>query len=110
MNKFDITIVSPKGLCSQPLPNLLVQLPSEGYEHLHEDLHGEEMCSAESDEWPLAFDGYSTYRGDDVGVVLHAPANTNISLVFKLKFSYTNNEAEYEALIIRLTFTIDMGI
>lgn len=33
-----------------------------------------------------------------------------VSLSFKLKFPYSSTEAEYEALIIRLIFTLQMGV
>lgn len=42
--------------------------------------------------------------------MLYAPSGTNISVAFKLEFSCTNNEAKYEALIIGLTTTLNMGI
>lgn len=34
----------------------------------------------------------------------------NISLAFKLEFSYTNNEVEYAALVTGLTIALNMGI
>lgn len=45
-----------------------------------------------------------------MGVVLCAPNGDSTSLIYKLSFSCSNNEAEYEALIIGLTSTIKVGI
>lgn len=42
LNKFDITIVAPKGLRSQALSDILAQLTSGGSEPLYKDLPGHE--------------------------------------------------------------------
>lgn len=102
MNEFDIAVVSLKGLCIQALSDLLEQFPSESYEPWHEDLPNEEICSVETEEWRLTFDGSSTHQGGGVELKLYAPNFVEVSLAFKLEFFCTNNEAEYEALVIGL--------
>lgn len=42
------------------------------------------------------------------GIVLYAPDGNNLSLPFKLKFPYSNNEVEYEALITRFISALQM--
>lgn len=88
----------------------MAKFPSVKHEHLHEDLPDKEICSLETEEWRLAFDGSSTHHGGCIGVLFYALNGTNISFPFKLEFFCTNNEAEYEALFIRLISTPKMGI
>lgn len=98
---------------------LLAQFPFEEYELLHEYVPGEEVCSINANEWRFTFngssthrftfDGSSTYQGSSVKVVLLAPEGTIISFAFTLEFPYTNNEVEYEALVMRLTSALRMG-
>ena len=41
--------------------------------------------------------------------MLTSPEGHEIPLAFKLDFPYTNNEAEYEALLLRLIFAQEVG-
>jgi ribonuclease HI len=58
----------------------------------------------------MLFDGASSEDGFGAGVVLVSPAQETISLSYKLEFEATNNVAEYEALVLGLRATKDMGI
>jgi ribonuclease HI len=58
----------------------------------------------------MFFDGASSREGVGAGVVLVSLVQEIISLSFKLEFETTNNVAEYEALILGLRDTKDMGI
>ncbi|KAM5583914.1 hypothetical protein ABKV19_003674, partial [Rosa sericea] len=52
--------------------------------------------------WILFFDGSRTETLAGAGVVLENPAGDRFSYSFQLEFRCTNNQAEYEALIIGL--------
>jgi hypothetical protein len=60
--------------------------------------------------WKIFFDGASSREGAGAGVVLVSPAQENISLSYKLEFKTTNHVEEYEALVLGLRDTKEMGI
>ncbi|XP_024200480.1 uncharacterized protein LOC112203790 [Rosa chinensis] len=60
--------------------------------------------------WVLYFDGSRTDTLAGAGVVLENPAGDRFSYSFQLEFQCTNNQAEYEALIIGLEVLLEMGI
>ena len=50
--------------------------------------------------WELYVDGATNQRGSGVGLVLVSPEKITIEKSLRLNFSATNNEAEYEALLM----------
>jgi ribonuclease HI len=60
--------------------------------------------------WKMFFDGASSSEGTGAGVVFVMPCQETISLSYKLEFEATNNVAEYEALVMGLRVTKEMGI
>ncbi|XP_040372982.1 uncharacterized protein LOC112194544 [Rosa chinensis] len=60
--------------------------------------------------WVLYFDGSRTDTLAGAGIVLENPAGDRFSYSFQLEFQCTNNQAEYEALIIGLEVLLEMGI
>lgn len=71
---------------------------------MHAELLGEEVCSTDTNEWHLTFNGSSTHREGG------APNSTSISVAYKLDFPYTNNGNVYEAFVIGLAFALKKGI
>ncbi|XP_059630097.1 uncharacterized protein LOC132273081 [Cornus florida] len=59
--------------------------------------------------WILIFDGSSTADGAGAGIVIISPAGRKASFSFFLDFKCSNNQAEYEALIIGLEILIEMA-
>ena len=72
--------------------------------------HKIENLDPENQIWKLFFDGSSSREGSGVGVVLISPTYQVISLSYKLEFETINNIAEFEALILGLKVTIEMGV
>ncbi|XP_027067504.1 uncharacterized protein [Coffea arabica] len=60
--------------------------------------------------WRLFFDGASNSFGTGIGVVLVSPEGKQYPTTTKLRFSCTNNMAEYEACIFGLKMALDMEI
>ncbi|XP_040361882.1 uncharacterized protein LOC121049261 [Rosa chinensis] len=60
--------------------------------------------------WVLFFDGSCTETLSGAGVVLENPAGYRFSYSFQLEFKCTNNQAEYEALIIGLEVLLELGV
>ena len=50
--------------------------------------------------WEVYVDGASNYKGSEIGLVLISPEKVIIKKSLRLDFSATNNEAEYETLLI----------
>ena len=50
--------------------------------------------------WRVYVDGAANQRGSGVGLVLVSPKKITIEKSLRLDFSATNNEAEYEALLV----------
>ncbi|XP_024196774.1 uncharacterized protein LOC112200008 [Rosa chinensis] len=60
--------------------------------------------------WVLYFDGSRTDTLAGAGIALENSAGDHFSYSFQLEFQCTNNQAEYEALIIGLEVLLEMGI
>ena len=59
--------------------------------------------------WRVYVDGATNYRGSGVGLVLISPERITIEKSLGLDFSATNNEAEYETLLVGMTMVQKMG-
>ena len=59
--------------------------------------------------WEVYVDGASNQKGSEVGLVLISPENVIIEKSLRLDFSTTNNEVEYEALLIGMAMVQRMG-
>ena len=63
----------------------------------------------EEQDWSMHFDGSSTFQGGGIGVVLKSPEEEHM-FASKLRFPCSNNEAEYEALLVGLKAAKRLGI
>ena len=59
--------------------------------------------------WKVYVDGVANHRGSGVGLVLISPERIIIEKFLRLGFSTTNNEVEYEALLVGMTMIQKMG-
>ena len=59
--------------------------------------------------WEVYVDGVSNQKGLRVGLVLISPEKVIVEKSLRLDFSATNNEAEYEALMMGMTMVQRMG-
>ena len=59
--------------------------------------------------WKVYVDSVANQRGSGVGLVLESPEKTIIEKSLRLRFSATNNEAEYEALLQGMAIVQKMG-
>ncbi|XP_070023143.1 uncharacterized protein [Nicotiana sylvestris] len=58
----------------------------------------------------MFFDGATNFKGVGIGAVLVSETGQYYSVSAKLRFSCTNNMAEYEACILGLNMAVDMNI
>ena len=59
--------------------------------------------------WVLKFDGSSTENSAGVGIIIISPKGIKTTLSFNLVFKCTNNQAEYETLVIGLEILLELG-
>ena len=59
--------------------------------------------------WEVYVDGALNQKSSSVGLVLMSPEKVVIKKALRLNFSATNNEAEYEALLVGMTVVQRMG-
>ena len=60
-------------------------------------------------EWSLYFDGASVENRGGVGIVSTKTGGEWLILSYKLDFKVSNNEAEFEALILRLMAALNIA-
>ena len=60
--------------------------------------------------WRVYVDGVANQRGSKVGLVLVSPEKITIEKSLRLDFLATNNEAEYEALLMGMAMVQRMGV
>lgn len=98
--------IPQKAVKNQALANFLA-------DHLCLDMPEDielKINSFELKPWVLYFDGSKTSKGAGVGVALINPLGICYKFTFILNKMYTNNQVEYEALIVGLELMIDMGV
>jgi len=60
-------------------------------------------------QWVLSVDGSSDQQGSGAGVVLEGPNDLLIEQALKFVFKASNNQADYEALIVGMLLAKEMG-
>ncbi|XP_064950466.1 uncharacterized protein LOC135604741 [Musa acuminata AAA Group] len=70
---------------------------------------GEEL-EPPRDTWTLHVDGSANAKGAGAGLVLVTPDSRSIERSFRFGFRATNNEAEYEALLVGLRLALEMRV
>ena len=61
-------------------------------------------------KWTMRFDGSAATTSNGLGVVLNCEDRDTIPLSFKLRFSCSNNTAEYEAYLTGLTIALSIEV
>ena len=59
--------------------------------------------------WKVHVDGVANHRGFEVGLVLVSLENITIEKSLRLGFLATNNEAEYETLLVGMNMVQKLG-
>ena len=66
------------------------------------------ICEVERRSWILKFDGSSTDKSAGAGIIFISPKWIKTTLSFNLAFKCTNNQVEYETLVIDLEILMDL--
>ena len=59
--------------------------------------------------WGVYTDGAANHKGSGMGIVLISPEKITVEKSLRLGFPATNNEAEYEALLVGMTMVSKLG-
>ncbi|XP_068307484.1 uncharacterized protein [Pyrus communis] len=106
LSEFSLQYVPQKAVKGQALANFLAQHPSPyGFGGSEVDIG---LVETRDNYWTMHFDGSSISASVGVGIVIQSPDHYRWYLSLKLDFNCTNNQAEYEALIIGLHVLHDL--
>ena len=100
LSEFSLQYVPQKAVKGQALADFLAQHPSP-YD-FGEDNVEIGMVETRDNFWTMYFDGSSTSTSAGVGIAIQSPHRHRWYFSLKLDFECTNNQAEYEALVIGL--------
>ncbi|XP_074265651.1 uncharacterized protein LOC141588095 [Silene latifolia] len=64
----------------------------------------------EAEVWQMHIDGASNQWGAGVGLILRSPQGGLIAQAIRCEFKATNNEIEYEALILGMQLALELGV
>ena len=98
--KFSLHFVPAKAIKGQALADFLVDHPGP---EIQVDI-------IETKSWKLFFDESRHEKGAGIGILLISPMEEPTKFLFELEKDCSNNEAEYEALIMGLEILIEKGI
>ncbi|KAL0403331.1 UNVERIFIED_CONTAM: hypothetical protein Sradi_1973900 [Sesamum radiatum] len=87
LSKYEISYLPRTTIKAQALANFVSEMTIQ-----------EEVSEARP--WLLHVYGSSTTQGNGAGIVLTTPKGDNMEFAVKFEFNTSNNEAEYEALVL----------
>ncbi|KAM1734115.1 hypothetical protein ACFX11_019648 [Malus domestica] len=106
LSEFSLQYVPQKVVKGQAPADFLAQHPSPyGFGGNDVEIG---MVGARDNYWMMYFDGSSTSTSVGIGIVLQSPHQHRWFFSLKLDFDCTNNQAEYEALVINLSMHHDL--
>ena len=114
LGAFDIKYMSRTSIKGQILADLVAEFTEPKIEKLppvgnmDEKLVGM-IFQYRLPTWEVYVDGTSNQKGSGVGLVLMSPEKVVNEKSLRLNFSATNNEAEYEALLVGMAMVQRMG-
>ena len=114
LGAFDIKYMPRTSVKGQVLADLIAKFTEPPIEVVaeEENMDGKSVgtISAQgASRWKVYVDGAANQKGSRVGLVLISPENITIEKSLRLRFSATNNEAEYEALLQGMAMVQKMG-
>ena len=114
LGAFDIKYMPRTSIKGQVLADLVAKF-AECPEEMNVENHGMDEKSVGvifvqcPMPWEVYVNGVANQRGSGVGLVLVSPEKITIEKSLRLGFSATNNEAEYEALLMGMMMVQKMG-
>ncbi|XP_071708259.1 uncharacterized protein [Rutidosis leptorrhynchoides] len=106
LGAFEIIYLPRTSVKGQVLADYLAEMTGE-LEIIHERT---QLNPLQHEIWDLYTDGASCIEGAGAGLVLTSPSGEEHTYALRYKFDVTNNEAEYEALLVGLNVARKMNI
>ncbi|KAG9458351.1 hypothetical protein H6P81_002859 [Aristolochia fimbriata] len=111
LSEFEINFIPQKAIKGQGLANFLADHPIPAEWEVSQSLPDEEVFFVEVlPPWRMYFDGAARKNGAGAGVLFISPNEDLMPYSFILSHCCTNNEAEYQAIILGLGMAIEMGL
>nr|KYP69397.1 Retrovirus-related Pol polyprotein from transposon 17.6 [Cajanus cajan] len=89
----------PRGpIKSQALADFVLELTSPS------------ITDSQQHPWILSVDGSSNLKGSGTGIILEGPDGVLVEQSLRFDFKASNNQAEYEALIVGMSLAHEMGV
>ena len=108
--EFDIKYVTAKSLKGKAIAEYLSDLAIEFEGEKNFLFPNKGVMEIIEDTWKMYFDAVANQKGYGVGVILIAPRGAQTPLAIKLKYTSTNNTAEYEVCIIGIEINLSLGV
>ncbi|XP_017256033.2 uncharacterized protein LOC135147082 [Daucus carota subsp. sativus] len=109
LSTYDIVYEPRTAIKSQALADFVADFSPNQMTQAEEEFRRVTACP-DPLPWTLYTDGASNMNGAGLGLVLKSPQGDNMAYSICCEFKATNNEAEYEALIMGLTTAKDMKV
>ncbi|KAG9447252.1 hypothetical protein H6P81_013380 [Aristolochia fimbriata] len=107
--EFEINFVPQRAIKGQALANFLADHPVPAEWELTEEFPDEEIFLVEVlPPWEMYFDGAARRNGAGAGVLFVSPKKDLLPYSLVLTQICSNNEAEYQAIILGLGITVEM--
>ncbi|KAL0455803.1 UNVERIFIED_CONTAM: hypothetical protein Slati_0919500 [Sesamum latifolium] len=98
LSEYDISYLPRTSIKAQALANFVSEMTGTTQEEV-----------SEARPWLLHVDGSSTVQGSGAGIILATPQGNEMEFAVKFEFKASNNEAEYEALVLGMRIAQDVG-
>lgn len=110
LSEFTFKYIAQKSVKGQALADFLAHHPSSAIEPMDDvEIGTIETRPMQNNFWTMHFDGSSTETSAGAGVTIESPEGELFQFAFQFEFRCTNNQAEYEALIIGMEILQEMG-
>ncbi|KAG9450295.1 hypothetical protein H6P81_010260 [Aristolochia fimbriata] len=111
LSEFEINYVPQRAIKGQALANFLADHPVPAEWELTEEFPDEEIFLVEvHPPWEMYFDGAAQRNGAGAGVLFVSPKKDLLPYSFVLTQICSNNEAEYQAIILGLGIAVEMQL
>nr|GFB57910.1 hypothetical protein [Tanacetum cinerariifolium] len=103
LGEHNITYRPRTSIKGQILADFLNEIPNNA-------LQSTSVAETQEEPWTLFTDGSSCVDGSGAGLILTNPDGIEFTYTLRFQFVASNNEAEYEALIVGLRIATQMGV